>query len=395
MASLEVDNQAFENQFVSRASYIMRMCCVMIRKALIFPIILLAVSLLFGEMGKNPDHLNIILIGWDGVQRDHLKELLRRGELPNLSALIKEGTLVDIDVTTGATDTKAGWVQILTGYAPEKTGVYSNSRYQPVPEGYSLFERLEEHFGPENIFTAAIIGKKGNVDDDPPRKIPYERWLKQQQRAKELGKRPAGREGGRIVEENGRKFLEIPGKPWLNASKKMDLFVNGLGVNAKVGKRALEEIDKHARERFFIFIHFADPDHEGHRYGENSLEYEDAIKSCDRWLGEIVAKLKRLGIYDNTLIYVTADHGFDEGQKTHRYAPYVFLATNDKEVRRKGDRADIAPTILKRFGVDLKKIQPALDGIPLDEPAPERKAPPQIKKAKPKVQRVSPLSRGA
>ena len=319
--------------------------------------------------------LSIILIGWDGVQRDHLKEMLSQNQLPNLANLIKEGKLVDIDVTTGATDTKAGWTQILTGYAPEKTGVYSNARYQAIPEGLSVFERLENFFGASNIYTAAIIGKKGHVDNDPERRIPYERWLKQRQRAKALGRRAP--EKGEIVEENGRKFVVIPAKPWFNASKVMDLFVNGLGVNANVGKRALEEIEKHAQERFFFFIHFADPDSAGHKYGENSQEYSDAIKSCDLWLGQIMEKLKKLGIYEQTLIYVTADHGFDEGKTTHSYAPYIFLATNDKNIIRNGDRADIAPTILKRFGIDVKNIQPALDGIPLDEPAPERKAPPQ------------------
>ncbi|MGB9878084.1 MAG: alkaline phosphatase family protein [bacterium] len=323
-----------------------------------------------------PKALSVLLIGWDGVQRDHLKELLSQNQLPNLASLVKEGKLVDIDITTGATDTKAGWTQILTGYAPEKTGVYSNSRYQAIPEGYSVFERLESFFGPSNIFTAAIVGKKGNVDNDPPRRIPYQRWLKQKQRAKELGKRSP--EKGKIVEENGEKFVEIPAKPWFNASKSMDLFVNGLGVNANVGQRALEELEKHAQERFFIFIHFADPDTAGHKYGENSPEYSDAIKSCDLWLGKIIKRLRKLGIYNDTLIYVTADHGFDEGKTTHSYAPYVFLATNDRNISRNGDRADIAPTILKRFGLDVKSIQPALDGIPLDEPAPQRKAPSKL-----------------
>jgi hypothetical protein len=109
---------------------------------------------------------NIVLIGWDGTQRNHLKEMISRKEVPNLMALAAEGRLVNIDVTTGATDTKAGWSQILTGYVPEKTGVFSNSRYQPIPEGYTVFERLEAFFGPENIVTMAIVGKKGHVDDD-------------------------------------------------------------------------------------------------------------------------------------------------------------------------------------------------------------------------------------
>ena len=85
---------------------------------------------------------NVMLIGWDGASRDHVKALLAEGKLPHLKHIINEGKLVDITVTSGATDTKAGWTQILTGYRPEVTGVYSNSRFRDVPAGYSIFERL-------------------------------------------------------------------------------------------------------------------------------------------------------------------------------------------------------------------------------------------------------------
>jgi hypothetical protein len=79
---------------------------------------------------------NIILVGWDGAQRNHVKESLSRGELPNLEKLSAEGALVAIDIYR-VTDTKAGWSQILTGYEPEVTGVFSNGNYQPI--------RSEEH----------------------------------------------------------------------------------------------------------------------------------------------------------------------------------------------------------------------------------------------------------
>src|SRR4030042_5470847 len=70
----------------------------------------------------------IILIGWDGVQREHFKEALGENQLPNINLLIKNGSLVDLDIT-GVTDTKAGWSEILTGYGPDKTGVYDNYNY--------------------------------------------------------------------------------------------------------------------------------------------------------------------------------------------------------------------------------------------------------------------------
>jgi hypothetical protein len=102
---------------------------------------------------------NIILIGWDGAQRNHVKESLGRGELVNLKKLSSEGKLVGIDILR-VTDTKAGWAQILTGYEPEVTGVFSNRKYQPIPKGYTVFERLEEFFGPEEFVTDTLVRRR-------------------------------------------------------------------------------------------------------------------------------------------------------------------------------------------------------------------------------------------
>ncbi len=90
---------------------------------------------------ENENPRNVILIGWDGAQRNHVKECLSRGELPHLRKLSSEGNLVAIDILR-TTDTKAGWAQILTGYEPEVTGVFSNSNFKPIPKGYTVFERL-------------------------------------------------------------------------------------------------------------------------------------------------------------------------------------------------------------------------------------------------------------
>ena len=62
----------------------------------------------------------------------------------------------------------------------------------------------------------------------------------------------------------------------------------------------LEMLDKYKDKRFFFFVHFAKVDHMGHQFGENSKEYNDAVKSGDLWLGKIVDKLKALKLYDRT-----------------------------------------------------------------------------------------------
>jgi arylsulfatase A-like enzyme len=106
----------------------------------------------------------------------------------------------------------------------------------------------------------------------------------------------------------------------------------------------------------------------GHKHGENSEEYNSALISNDYWTGRILRKLRELGLYEKTLVYVTADHGFDEDKKSHKNAPYVFLATNDKRVLRRGLRHDIAPTIYDSLGIDTSDFEPPLDGTPLTKP---------------------------
>ena len=327
-------------------------------------LVLVIVSLMLGVLpsaiaADKPQ--NVILFGWDGAQRDHVNECLSRKELPNLQRLIDQGTYIEIDIE-GKTDTKAGWSQILTGYYPEVTGVYTNGLYQPVPKGLSIFERLEERFGTDEFVTVAVIGKKAHCGEiNPPRKM---RVGTNAEKKIAKAKNPKGK----VVEENGVKYRFIPGSPYYNMYTALEVWEFGLTQDKKVGSRALELLEKYKDKPFFFFVHFAEVDAKGHKHGENSKQYNDALISNDFWTGKIMDKVKELGLADKTQIYVTTDHGFDEGEKKHSFAPYVFLATNNKEVNRNGRRQDVAPTILEAFGLDVGSLKPALDGISLTKP---------------------------
>ncbi len=353
---------------------------------------------------------NVILIGWDAAQREHVEQCLARKELPNLQRLIDQGTYVKIDIE-GTTDTKAGWSQILTGYYPEVTGVYSNGRFQPVPKGLSIFERLESNFGADQFVTVAVIGKKQHCGEiNPPQKIRLDEEQKssvatgKNKRAKKkdaaatgevkdqaqkrkarkaaataqpgAGKKPQGT----IVEENGVQYRVIPGSPYYGMHSAVEAWEFGLMQDEKVGARAIALLDKYRDKPFFFFVHFAEVDHSGHKYGENSKEYNDALISNDLWTGKIMDKLKDLGLADKTQIYVTADHGFNEDGKGHPFAPYVFLATNNKAVNRTGRRQDVAPTIYEAFGIRIAAFQPPLDGLSLTRP--DNRAPAKLGPAK-------------
>jgi predicted AlkP superfamily pyrophosphatase or phosphodiesterase len=65
------------------------------------------------------------------------------------------------------------------------------------------------------------------------------------------------------------------------------------------------------RENDFYFIAIYDPvpDEMGHSYGSGSPQYREAIEDADYQIGRLVETLKELGVYENTLIVITPDHG--------------------------------------------------------------------------------------
>jgi predicted AlkP superfamily pyrophosphatase or phosphodiesterase len=293
--------------------------------------------------------------------------------LPNLAALIKEGAMVDIDVIGHQTDTKAGHTQMLTGYDPDITGVYSNSKYRPIPVGYTIFERLNQQFGKENIATIMLTGKSHHIgslgpgevapsDKRKARRTARNTVAEDEETAKLKPRQRAKAQAAKVAETNKE------GEPWYKVKANFTVWDGDIARPAtQVGPKCLEYIDKYGKGRFFAFYHFSDPDHAGHAHGENSKEYNDTLIECDAWLGKIVEKLKSAGLYDKTMIFVTADHGFDEGKTSHKNAPNVFLATNNPRVRKNGDQRDIVPTILVEMGADITKITPKLPGKSLKE----------------------------
>lgn len=79
---------------------------------------------------------NVIVVGWDGVQRDRFYDWLNRQApecpegLPHIAEL-SGGVFWNNTTTNGFTATKPGWAQILSGYDAEVTGIVSNKIHGP------------------------------------------------------------------------------------------------------------------------------------------------------------------------------------------------------------------------------------------------------------------------
>ena len=330
------------------------------RSRLLFAILVLASATAF-KPASPPRQRSAILISWDGALREHVNDCLKRNQMPNLAQLTKEGRMVDIEVSGHITDTRAGHAQMLTGYDASLTGVFSNTRFQPIPRGYSIFERLQESFGKQGIATIMVTGKAMGLGPGAP-KTPAEA-----ETPSPISDEPSDeddRQARRVEKIRLAGEQNVSGQPFYLVKSSLTAWDGDRPRDAgKVGQKALALIDRFGRKgRFFLFIHFGDADVNGHKYGEDSREYNDALVSLDAWLGRIVAELKADALYDRTALYVTADHGFDVGTTHHSNATHIFLASNDPLLVSAGEQKDIAPTVMQALGVDLSKITPALPG---------------------------------
>lgn len=166
---------------------------------------------------------------------------------------------------------------------------------------------------------------------------------------------------------------------------------------------ALEYLDKRDKEKpFFMFVSQLEPHHqndhhtiEGYKetvdkfkdyplpddltflkgnYKEEYPDYISAINRLDYNVGRLVDKLKELGIYDDTIIIYTSDHGAHfktrnpEYKRTcHESASHTPLIIKGggfeggKRETRLSSLIDLPPTMLSMAGIDIPKQYAGID----------------------------------
>lgn len=123
----------------------------------------------------------------------------------------------------------------------------------------------------------------------------------------------------------------------------------------EIANKAIEEINKGTD---FIFVNFANADMVGHTANRKAIII--ATEELDKQLKRIYESAKN----KNANVFITADHGNAEmnvdsitGERhTSHTKNLVPLIITDKSLKlRKGALADIAPTILNIFGIEVPK----------------------------------------
>lgn len=109
----------------------------------------------------------------------------------------------------------------------------------------------------------------------------------------------------------------------------------------------------------FLFVHFDHVDHAGHAFGHLTEPYFASIRKADSLVGVVIQTLKDAGIYEDTYIIITADHGGirkGHGGLTRAEIEIPWIISGPKtrqgfKITKRVKQYDTASTIAYLFGL--------------------------------------------
>jgi hypothetical protein len=288
----------------------------------------------------------IVLVSWDGIRRDVLRDLLEwqsLGEAPKLCPQARNEPimptecngyltclptlcnfqLIDSEVVEGKPLTRPQHAQMLSGYGPAETGAITNAGVNSLPPGFTVYERI--HATRPEIFNVHIAGRKyigqGII-----------RWAVESG-ALDLDLRRGGRD-------------------------------NYTGINTT--KRVVTALDAIGDQPFFMFIHYKAADVLAHRSGDGGSQYREATIQNDVQLGEVLNLLIARDLLPTTEVFVTTDHGFHGIFHVNASDPLItrtwFASLRHDIAEPVGSVLDVTPTMLTTLGIPLSTAEPPYRG---------------------------------
>jgi arylsulfatase A-like enzyme/cytochrome c-type biogenesis protein CcmH/NrfG len=295
---------------------------------------------------RPPGPPNIILVTLDTTRADRMGFLgSKRGLTPNLDALAKQSAVFE-RAYTQVPLTPPSHATILTGTYPQfhhlndfQTALSKDLPYAP--------EILRAHGYHTAAFIASIV-----LEARPPYAPGFDRGFDTYDA--EFQNDGPGQDRYRTVQRRGQEVVA----------------------------HALAWLSKHPRGPFFIWVHLFDahdpydpPEPYKSRYA--SVLYDGGIAYEDAAVGTLLRQLKLRGLYDGSVIAVTADHGESlgaHGEDTHgvflydetMHVPLLIklprATTAGKRIENRVELVDIAPTLLQETGIE---IPPEMQGVSL------------------------------
>jgi predicted AlkP superfamily pyrophosphatase or phosphodiesterase len=195
----------------------------------------------------------VAIISIDGLRPD----VALRADMPHLRSLMARGSFTFWANTTDVAITLPSHTSMLTGVTPEKHGIHYNDDKPTNKPDHPLVPTLFELAKKQGRTTACCAGKHKFDIFDTPGTLDW-------------------------------KFI-----------KESD--------DATVADAAAAIVREHKPD--VLFVHFADNDRIGHKFGWGTPEQVAHLAKTDDALGVVLKALDDERLTDSTLIIVTADHG--------------------------------------------------------------------------------------
>ena len=316
--------------------------------------------------GGGSERPNVVLITLDTTRPDYLSCYgYTAGHTPHLDALAAGGTRFDMAISASAV-TPVSHASILTGNFPYTHGlrVLSAPSGARLPKDQPMLSTMlkEEGYETGAVHSAFPVSSYFGFARDFD-------WFESMEGEMQIKETDTGKKGGWDTKNLQRRSDDT-----------MDLALEWIGGRD---------------DSFFLWMHLWDPHDPTLRpppefmaeYGlppELTEEHRDQlyaveVRYIDQQLGRLFQGLKDRGIYDNTIVVVTADHGegLSDGQRIHGWPMHrmvyqeqirvpLIVHTPEKAGRSEVDdvvrTVDIVPTILDYAGLE---VPPAFDGLSL------------------------------
>jgi arylsulfatase A-like enzyme/Flp pilus assembly protein TadD len=288
---------------------------------------------------------NVVVITIDTLRADHLGCYgYKQIQTPNLDALAAAGTRFSRAYTPVPVTLPSHSV-IFTGTYPMLNGMHDFSGNQLSPNQPTLAAILKE----QGYTTGAVIGS-GVLDS----RFGLNRGFDFYYDHFDFNR----------MQESNLDEMERPGN-----------------VVADV---ALDWLGQNYQKQFFLWMHLYDPHYPYNPPAPYSEEYkahpyDGEIAFADAQVGRLIRFLKDKGLYQNTLIVLSGDHGEslgEHGEKTHGFfiynatlhVPLIFHLPAGNSARAVSEivsLADILPTVLQILKVDIPPLVQGRSLLPL------------------------------
>ena len=328
--------------------------------------VLLLPFLLSAQMTRH-----VIIVTVDGFRPDFYLDPAWHAN--NIRSLMQDGAYAQAQNSVFPSMTYPSHTTIVTGVQPAQHGVYSNGIFEPDGSTGKMYWNDTSIKAPTLWQAAQDKGLKATalfwpVSAGAPVSYNIPDIGSMGEAVREQYSRPAG-------------FINTLKKEVFNGASRIDY-----GKDTNVAKIAAYVIQEDQPN--LMTIHFFSVDHAEHIQGREGDSVQAAIAGADAGVGIIVNALKQQGLWNNTVLIVTGDHGFVTVKTS--VSPNVWLkkaglANNPKTgdwkaqfysvggaaylyLKNKGDASTLAQVkdILSKLPPEEKKYVRVIDRTQLD-----------------------------